>query len=103
MNAPLLCRTAPIPRPYEALIPSEKFKIASENAFDRGTVALAILFAGEAQLTNSTPAFGQGYAQYFGSAYGDVVIGDMMTEAIYPVMLHQDHRCFRSWTAAHGA
>jgi|HubBroStandDraft_6_1064221.scaffolds.fasta_scaffold173937_2 hypothetical protein len=55
MNAPLLCRTAPIPRPYEALIPSEKFKIASEDAFDGGTVALAMLFAGEAQLTNSTP------------------------------------------------
>ena len=82
-------RTAPIPSPYEPLIPREKFKIASEDAFDRGTVALAVLFAGEAQLTNSTPAFGQGvkgYAQYLGTAYGDLVIGDMMTEAIYPVI-----------------
>ena len=94
-------RTSPSPHPYEPLIPKEKFKIASEDAFDRGTVALAVLFAGEAQLTNSTPAFGQGvkgYAQYLGTAYGDLVIGDMMTEAIYPVMLHQDPRYFRRGT-----
>jgi hypothetical protein len=87
--------------PYEPIIPKEKFKIASEDAFDRGTVALAVLFAGEAQLTNSTPAFGQGvkgYAQYLGTAYGDLVIGDMMTEAIFPVMLHQDPRYFRRGT-----
>ncbi len=94
-------RTAPIPRPYEPLTSKEKFKIASEDAFDRGTVALAALFAAEAQLTNSTPAFGQGvtgYAQYLGTAYGDLVIGDMMTEALYPVMLHQDPRYFRRGT-----
>ena len=79
------------------LFPKEKFKIASEDAFDRGTLALAALFAGEAQLTNSTSAFGQGvkgYAQYLGTAYGDLVIGDMMTDAVYPVMLHQDPWCF---------
>jgi len=94
-------RTSPSPHPYEPIIPKEKFKIASEDAFDRGTVALAVLFAGEAQLTNSTPAFGQGvkgYAQYLGTAYGDLVIGDMMTEAIFPVMLHQDPRYFRRGT-----
>ena len=51
-------RTAPIPRSYEPLIPKGKFKIASEDAFDRGTVALALLFAGEAQLTSSTLAQG---------------------------------------------
>ena len=81
-------RTSPIPHPFEPLFPKEKFKIASEDAFDRGTVALAALFAGEAQLTNSTPAFGQGvkgYAQCLGTAYGDLVIGDLMTEAIFPV------------------
>lgn len=96
-------RTSPRPHPYEPLIPKEKFKIASEDAFDGGTVALAVLFAGEAQLTNSTRAFGQGvkgYAQYLGTAYGDLVIGDMMTEAIFPVMLHQDPRYFRRGTGA---
>ena len=42
------------------LLPEEKFKIAAQDSFDRGTVALAVLFAGEGQLANSTPAFGQG-------------------------------------------
>jgi hypothetical protein len=61
------------------------------------------LFAGEAQLTNATPAFGQGvkgYARYLGTSYADFVIGDMMTEAIYPVILHQDPRYFRRGTGS---
>jgi hypothetical protein len=91
-------RTSPSLRPYKPLTPEEKFKIATEDSFDRGTAALAVLFGGEAQLTNATPAFGQGakgYARYLGTSYADFVIGDMMTEAIYPVMLHQDPRYFR--------
>ena len=96
-------RTSPSLHPYKPLTPEEKFKIATEDSFDRGTVALAVLFAGEAQLTNATPAFGQGvtgYARYLGTSYADFVIGDMMTEAIYPVMLHQDPRYFRRGTGS---
>jgi hypothetical protein len=51
-----------------------------------------------AQWTNSNPSFGhlvQGYAHYFGTAYTDYVIGDYMTEAVFPRILHQDPRCFR--------
>jgi hypothetical protein len=96
-------RTSPSLHPYEPLTAKEKFKIATEDSFDRGTVALAVLFASEAQLTNATPAFGQGvtgYARYLGTSYADFVIGDMMTEAIYPVMLHQDPRYFRRGTGS---
>ncbi len=81
----------------------EKFKVAAEDSFDRGTMALAVLFGAESQLTNSTPAFGQGvqgYARYLGTSYADFVIGDMMTEGIYPVMLHQDPRYFRRGTGS---
>ncbi len=91
-------RTSPSLQPYEPLTADEKFKIATEDSFDRGTAALAVLFAGEAQLTNATPAFGQGvkgYARYLGTSYADFVIGDMMTEAVYPAVLHQDPRYFR--------
>jgi hypothetical protein len=91
-------RTAPTLKDYKPLTAGEKFKIASQDAFDRGSVALAAAFAGEGQLTNSNPSFGQGtagYARYFGTAYADVVIGDFMTEAIYPSLLHQDPRYFR--------
>jgi hypothetical protein len=94
-------RTSPTLREYKPLSVGEKFKIARQDAFDRGTVALALLFAGEAQLNNSNPSFGQGvkgYAHYFGTAYGDFVIGDYLTEAIYPTLLHQDPRYFRRGT-----
>jgi hypothetical protein len=73
-------RTSPSLHPYKPLTLEEKFKIAAEDSFDRGSGALAVLFAGEAQLTNSTPAFGQevkSYARYLGTAYADLVIGDM--------------------------
>src|SRR5690242_14331725 len=94
-------RTSPSLKNYEPLRPAEKFKIASQDSFDRGTVALAALFAGQAQLTNATPSFGQGvagYARYLGTSYADFVIGDYMTEAIYPTLLHQDPRYFRRGT-----
>lgn len=91
-------RTSPCLQNYKPLTSREKFKIATQDATDRGTVVLALAFAGESQLNNSNRAFGQGaagYAQYFGGAYGDLVLGDYMTEAIFPVLLHQDPRYFR--------
>ncbi len=94
-------RTSPSLHPYSPTTPSEKLKIASEDSFDRGTFVLAAAFAGEAQLTNSNRAFGQGlagYGRYFGTSDADFVIGDFMTEAIYPTLLHQDPRYFRRGT-----
>jgi hypothetical protein len=88
---------------YEPLTPGEKFKIATEDSFDRGTVALAVLFGGEGQLTNSNRSFGQGaagFGRYFGASYGDFVIGDYMTEAVFPTLLHQDPRYFRHGTGS---
>ena len=77
--------------------------MATQDSFDRGTVALAALFAGEAQLTNSNRSFGQGvagYSRYFGTAYGDLVIGNYMSEAVFPSLLHQDPRYFRRGTGS---
>jgi hypothetical protein len=91
-------RTSPSLFPYTPLTARQKFKVAAKDAFDPGTVVLAMLFAGEGQLTNSNPEFGQGmagYGRYFGTSYADFVIGDFMTEAIFPSMLHQDPRYFR--------
>lgn len=78
-----------------------RIKLASEDALDRGTIAQAALFGGEGRLTNANRSFGQGgagFGRYFGAAYGDLVIGDYMTEAIFPVILHQDPRYFRRGT-----
>lgn len=96
-------RTSEMPEEYTPITAKEKFRIAGMDSFDRGTVALAAVFAGEAQMTNGTPAFGQGvagYARYFGTAYADFVIGNYMTEAIYPTILHQDPRYFRKGTGS---
>jgi hypothetical protein len=94
-------RTSPSLVNYEPLKAGEKFKLASEDAFDRGTVALAAIFGAEAQLTNANRSFGQGgagFGRYFGASYGDFMIGDYMTEAVFPTLLHQDPRYFRRGT-----
>lgn len=86
---------------YQPLTPGEKLKIASEDAFDRGTFVLAGLFAGESQLTNANRSFGQGgagFGRYFATAWADFAIGDYMTEAVFPTLLHQDPRYFRQGT-----
>jgi len=94
-------RTSSLPVPYVPLSPKEKFKIATKDSFDRGTVVLGALFGAQGQLTNSNRSFGQGaagYGRYFATSYADYVIGDYMTEAIYPTLLHQDPRYFRRGT-----
>src|SRR5207302_9990392 len=91
-------RTSPTLANYQPLRPKEKFKLAMDDSFDRGTVILAAGFAGQGQLTNSNPSFGQGakgYAHYFATAYTDQAMGNFLTEAIYPAVLHQDPRYFR--------
>jgi len=96
-------RTSPSLQNYKPLTTGEKFKLASEDAFDRGTVGLAALFGGEAQLTNANRTFGQGaagFARYFGAAYGDLVVGDYITEAVVPALLHQDPRYFLRGTGS---
>lgn len=88
---------------YQPIGAGEKFKLASEDAFDRGTVALAALFGAQSQLADGNRAFGQGgagFGRYFGAAYGDLVIGDFMTEGVFPTLLHQDPRYFRRSTGS---
>jgi hypothetical protein len=96
-------RTSPSLKDYRPLSPKEKFEIARQDSFDRGTVVLAAAFAGYDQLTNANRPFGQGlpgYGRYFGASYGDFVIGNYMSEAIFPALLHQDPRYFRRGTGS---
>jgi hypothetical protein len=91
-------RTWPSLTNYKPLSAKEKFAIARADSFDRGTIFLAAVFAVDAEHTNANPSFGQGiegYSRAFGAAYGDIIIGNYMTEAIYPALLHQDPRYFR--------
>jgi hypothetical protein len=91
-------RTTPVPVPYEPITVREKWVMARQDSFDRGTVALGAIVGAESQLTRSNPPFGQGasgYSRYFAAAYGDFVVGNFMTEAVFPTLLHQDPRYFR--------
>src|SRR4051812_16655858 len=91
-------RTSPPLTNYVPLTTRDKFKMASQDAIDPGTFVLAGLFAVEAQLTDETPSFGHGapaFARYFAAATADFMIGDFMTEAVYPALLRQDPRYFR--------
>ncbi|HEY2381548.1 MAG TPA: hypothetical protein VGK48_10265 [Terriglobia bacterium] len=88
---------------YMPLSSEQKFKIAAKDSFDPGTLILSGLFAGESQLTESSPSFGQGpsgYARYYAASYGDFVIGNFMTGAIYPSIFHQDPRYFQRQTGS---
>uniref|UniRef100_Q01P40 Lipoprotein n=1 Tax=Solibacter usitatus (strain Ellin6076) TaxID=234267 RepID=Q01P40_SOLUE len=96
-------RSSPTLHPYKPLTVSEKFAMGARDSFDYGAVVLALAAAGIGQAENSNPSFGQGtqgYARYFGTAYGDVVIGNMFTTSIYPSLLHQDPRYFRRATGS---
>ena len=94
-------RTSPTLKDYQPLGVKQKFAIASQDALDPGTFVLAGLFAAEGQLTTAAPSFGGGLAassKYYAASLTDFVVGDLMTEAIYPSLLRQDPRYFRRGT-----
>jgi len=96
-------RTAPTLQNYKPLTIGQKFKMASEDSLDRGTFVMAGAFGGLGQLTSSNKSFGQGaagFGKYFGASYGDLLIGNYMTEAVFPSILHQDPRYFRRGTGS---
>src|SRR5208282_4559866 len=53
-------RTISMPVVYKPITAKEKFDLAAADSFDRGTFALAAVFAGDSQLTRSNPSFGNG-------------------------------------------
>ncbi|HUA21232.1 MAG TPA: hypothetical protein VMB25_20945 [Bryobacteraceae bacterium] len=91
-------RTANESAIYTPITTKQKFIIASKDSFDYPLVLVAGGVAGLSQLTNSNPSFGQGmegYAHRLATGYADQVIGNMMTEGLFPMMLREDPRYFR--------
>ena len=79
------------------LPPKQKFKLAVDDSFDPTAFLVAGIFAGSAMAQKQYPSFGQGatgFAKYYGGAFADQAIGNMMTEAILPTLLRQDPRYF---------
>jgi hypothetical protein len=63
-------RLSPMLVPYKPITPSEPFRIATLDPFDRET----LFFGAEAGLTVANRSFGQGvrgYAHYFAASYAD--------------------------------
>jgi hypothetical protein len=91
-------RTADGSAPYEPITPKRKFYIASKDSFDYPVILLSGAFAALYQLEDQDPSFGQGlkgYGKRMAASYGDQAIGNLMTEAIFPSLLHEDPRYFR--------
>ena len=85
--------------PFHFITPRQKVMIAVKDSFDWPVFPTAGLFAALYQIENQNPSFGQGmngYAKRFSTAYGDQMIGNMMTEGFIPAVFHQDPRYFRS-------
>jgi hypothetical protein len=84
--------------PFHSITAKQKITIAAKDSFDWPVFPAAAAFAGLYQIENQNPSFGQGvkgYALRFATAYADQTIGNIMTEALVPILTHQDPRYFR--------
>ena len=91
-------RTADASLEGTVLTPRQKLAIASKDSFDYPLVLLGGAFAGLGQLTDQQPSFGQGlkgYGHRLVTNYADQALGNMFTEGVFPVLLHEDPRYFR--------
>ncbi len=81
----------------EPLTPSAKMKVAFDDSFDPSAFLVAGVFAGVATAQKQYSSFGtgvQGFGKYYGGAFADQAIGNIMSECLFPVALHQDPRYF---------
>jgi hypothetical protein len=88
-----LMKTEPTPG---SLTREKKFRVAFDDSFDPTAFLVAGVFAGSS-MAEKQYDFGQGakgFAKYYGGAFADQAIGNMMTEALFPIALHQDPRYF---------
>jgi hypothetical protein len=94
-------RSSPTLKDYEPLSAKQKFMIATDDSLDPGTFALGAAFGIQGEWTASAPSFGHGvraYPRYYVSSLSDFIVGDFMTEAVFPTLLRHDPRYFRRGT-----
>ena len=79
------------------LTPAQKMKVSLDDSFDPSAFLVAGIFAGISMAERQYTSFGtgaQGFGKYYGGAFADQAIGNIMTEGLFPVALHQDPRYF---------
>jgi hypothetical protein len=82
----------------EPLTVRDKFKLVAEGSFDPYEFGIVGLVAGKAQLENDDAPWGQGlkgFGKRYAAAFADQAIGNFMTGAVVPSLIHQDPRYFR--------
>ena len=80
------------------LTPGEKLQLAAAVSFSPAAILTAGLYAGLGQAENTFPSWGQGgkgFAKRYGAAYADQAIGAYLSDALFPIVLHEDPRYFR--------
>ncbi len=91
-------RTANEADVYAPISNRRKLWIATKDSTDGPIFANAFVLAVIAQANGTHPSFGQGI-EGFGHRYftglGDQLIGNYLTEGVFPVLLHEDPRYFR--------
>ena len=73
------------------------FKMFALGSFDPYVFPFVAFTAGIAQLDNDEPSWGRGaggYGKRYATAFSDNTIGNFMTTAVAPTLLHQDPRYF---------
>lgn len=83
------------PADIKPLTAGQKFKLAFDDSFDPSSFLVAATFAGISMAQGQHRAFDDGFgagSKYFAAAFADQAIGNYMTEAIFPTVLHQDPR-----------
>ncbi|MBV8895394.1 MAG: hypothetical protein JO051_02705, partial [Acidobacteriaceae bacterium] len=83
---------------YTPLTRREKFEIARKDSFDWPNYFLLAGYALQSQVAAGGFSHNgalRGFAEYYGRAAGDQVIGSYITEALMPSLLHEDPRYFR--------
>ncbi len=91
-------RTAEDTGTYQPLTPKQKFRIGFKDSFDWPVYMTSAAFAALYQLEDSNPSFGQGlkgYARRYATSYADQSVGNVLTEGLFPSILHEDPRYFR--------
>jgi hypothetical protein len=85
------------PAEIKPLTPGAKMKVALDDSFDPSAFLVAGIFAGLSMAQKQYSSFGtgaQGFGKYYGGAFADQAIGNIMSEGLFPVVLHQDPRYF---------
>lgn len=91
-------RTADGSLPHAPISARRKLYIGFKDSTDYPIFFLGGFFAAISQAEGSDPSFGgglRGYGKRYAANLGDQMIGNFMSESVYPVLLRQDPRYFR--------